>query len=90
MDEVFLKKLIVCTKARRGKGTTESPIRVITEIFDTNGILIAEKDPFELTIESVIDFINYRFKGTEHERVKKWAIEYFVFEYEDNEKENNS
>ena len=46
MDEVKLMQVIYCTKKRAGKGATEfDPIRVVTEIFTTDGKLIAENDP---------------------------------------------
>ena len=45
LDVCFVDKFIVCTKKRRGKGTPEDPVRVITEIFTTDGELVAEHDP---------------------------------------------
>jgi hypothetical protein len=43
-DMCFMQEVIICTKARRGNGTTD-PIRVITEIFTKEGEKIAEYDP---------------------------------------------
>lgn len=46
MDEVKLMQVIYCTKERRGDGKSDiSPVRAITEVFTTDGELIAEKDP---------------------------------------------
>lgn len=45
MDTVVCKELIVSTIARRGKGTVHSPVRVITQVFEKDGTLIAEHDP---------------------------------------------
>lgn len=79
MDQVYMEKLIVCTKARRGSGKTNvSPIRVVREIFNEKGELIAESDNLSFTIESLVDFIKYRFKGKQHEEIIEWAYEYFV------------
>ena len=44
MDEVICKEVIISTIARRGNGTT-TPIRVITQVFEKDGTLIAEYDP---------------------------------------------
>lgn len=44
-DIVRLTEVIICTKKRRGEGIPEDPIRVITEVFSTDGELIAEYDP---------------------------------------------
>lgn len=45
IDNVKVMQVIVCTKKRRGKGVTDDPIRMITEIFTLDGDLIAEHDP---------------------------------------------
>lgn len=45
MDSVFTLKVIICTKTRRGQGVDGDPIRVITEVYTTDGDLIAEYDP---------------------------------------------
>jgi len=79
IDTVKVKKLIVCTKARRGKGDNKlTPIRVLTEVFDFDGKLIAENDVFSISLESLADFIRYRFKNKEQEKVLEWMWEYFV------------
>ncbi len=44
MDEVKIMQVIYCTKKRRGKGVEFDPIRIVTEIFDVKGNLIAEND----------------------------------------------
>lgn len=45
MDSVICKELIVSTIKRRGEGVEGSPIRIITEVFEKDGTLIAEYDP---------------------------------------------
>jgi len=46
MDQVRIEEVIICTKRRRGNGTTD-PIRVILEVFTKSGEKIAEHDPCE-------------------------------------------
>lgn len=45
MDTVVCKEVIVSTLTRRGNGTPHSPIRVVTQVFEKDGTLIAENDP---------------------------------------------
>lgn len=45
MDTVLCKELIVSTIARRGKGVKHDPVRIITQVFEKDGNLIAEHDP---------------------------------------------
>lgn len=45
-DTAICKEVIISTIARRGNGTTE-PIRIITQVFEKDGSLIAEKDPIQ-------------------------------------------
>lgn len=44
-NEVAVCQVIVCTKGKRGKGTENSPVRCITEVFNLQGKKIAEHDP---------------------------------------------
>lgn len=81
MDTVKVKEFIICTKTRRGKGVSPlSPVRIITEVFDFDGNLIAENDPHNITIESFVDFINYRFTGIEKDKILEWMQAYFMHE----------
>ena len=57
MDEVKLMQVIYCTKKRSGNGIENDPIRRVTEIFDTDGNLLADKDPFK--VYSRIDMIEF-------------------------------
>ena len=43
---VICKEVIITTIERRGEGTSESPVRIITQVWDKDGTLIAEHDPF--------------------------------------------
>jgi len=46
MNEVKLKQVIITQILRRGKGTDDDPIRIITEVWDAEtGEKIAENDP---------------------------------------------
>ena len=60
MDTVICKEVIVSTIRRRGEGVTSSPIRIITEVFEKDGKLIAEYDPCsnKFSPEDMIDFCN--------------------------------
>lgn len=46
-DTCVLTNVIICTKTRRGTGTSDDPVRVITEILSTDGKKIAEYDPIK-------------------------------------------
>jgi hypothetical protein len=65
MDEVMLAEVIICTKARRGKGVGHSPIRCITEVFNKDGKKIAEHDPVDekFTHKDMVDFSKWMFKN---------------------------
>lgn len=56
MDIVKNQEVIICTKERRGNGT-DSPIRVITEVFDKDGNLIADSDPYYITIDQLLKVV---------------------------------
>lgn len=45
MDKAITMQVIVTALTRRGKGTEESPIRVIQEIWTIEGEKIGEYDP---------------------------------------------
>jgi hypothetical protein len=45
-DTVSIQEVIITTLSRRGTGTPESPIRVITEIWNKQGELITAIDPY--------------------------------------------
>lgn len=45
MDTVICKEVVITTLKRRGSGTEHNPIRVITEVYEKDGTLIAEHDP---------------------------------------------
>ena len=45
MDTVICKEVVITTLKRRGSGIEHSPIRVITEVYEKDGTLIAEHDP---------------------------------------------
>lgn len=45
MDTVKVQQVIICTMNRRGEGTKDDPIRVLTEVYSLAGEKIAENDP---------------------------------------------
>lgn len=58
MSEVSVKKVIISHQSRRGDGN-KTPIRVITQVFDFKGNLIAEKDPFTDARYTMADMMAY-------------------------------
>ena len=65
MDTVFCKEMIISTISRRGNGTKLSPIRIITQVFEKDGTLIAEHDPSPetFTATDLIAFTKYCFSN---------------------------
>lgn len=60
VDEVKLIQAIYCSKKRVGKGSELSPIAISVEIFDTEGVLLAENNPLiKYTDEDLINFLDY-------------------------------
>ena len=45
-DKIWCEEVIISTATRRGTGTEEDPIRLITQVFLKDGSFIAEYDPF--------------------------------------------
>ena len=45
MDTIKVIKVILCDTKRVGTGVALDPVRVVTEIFDLKGRLIADRDP---------------------------------------------
>jgi hypothetical protein len=45
MDTVIIKEVIITTLKRKGAGTQDSPIRVISQYWDKEGNLLVEEDP---------------------------------------------
>jgi len=78
MDQAYVKKVIVCTKTRRGAGTKRSPTRIIREIIDFKGNLIAEYDPYETNIENVRDFMIFHFKDMPEKEIDDAIHSYFI------------
>ena len=56
--DICIKDVIWCEKEKRGTEIDRSsPIRIITQIYDNNGELIAEKDPCGgYSIETIVEF----------------------------------
>ncbi len=45
MDTVRVIKVVETTLTRRGRGTRDSPVRVVTQYWSLEGELLAEVDP---------------------------------------------
>jgi len=58
MDTVICKEVVITTLKRRGSGIEHSPIRVITEVYEKDGTLIAEHDPSPETF-APIDLLHF-------------------------------
>lgn len=59
MDTAECKELIVTSLALRGKGTADpfSPSRRITQVFEKDGVLVAEADPLgSMGLEEALRF----------------------------------
>lgn len=48
MKEVEVKEVVITTLARAGRGVQGDPIRIVVQIWEKNGELIAERDDFLL------------------------------------------
>ncbi len=48
MDTAILREVIETQILRRGKGIEGDPVRVITQIWTTDGEFLAERDPFRI------------------------------------------
>lgn len=53
MDSVICKEVIISTIRRRGDGTPNNPIRMVVEVFEKDGTLIAERDTFDTKVKWV-------------------------------------
>lgn len=85
MNKVYAKQVIICTKGRRGVGVEHSPIRVITEIFDMNGELLADNDPLgNITPESILDFLRWHYNDISEIEHKKRLHAYYIEDANDN------
>ena len=79
MESVKVKRVIVCKKAQRGKGTESSPYRIVTEVFDFNGKLIAAKDPIGgITPELLLEFLRHCYKDISEAEHKKRIHDHFL------------
>lgn len=58
MNNVICKEVIIANLTRRGNGIEYSPIRIITEVYEKDGTLIAEHDPSPETY-ATMDLIHF-------------------------------
>ena len=45
MKAIEVKEVIVCNRTTKGTGVKHSPIRLVTQVFEKDGRMIAEHDP---------------------------------------------
>lgn len=68
---VVCKEVIITELSRRGDGGQNSPIRILTQIYDKSGKLIAEADPCGgYTMEDMLSFAE--FSATKKGTLKDW------------------
>jgi hypothetical protein len=58
MDKVICKELIVTTLTKRGDGSEYNPNRIITQVFEKDGTLVAEHDTFNESF-CVMDLVHF-------------------------------
>lgn len=83
MSEIQCKEVIISKLTGRGNGTIQSPIRIVTEVYEKDGTLIAELDlsPEIFTAMDLIDFSRWvKEKGWDADKldgnvVSKWLDE---------------
>lgn len=71
MNEAKQVSLIETTLTRRGSGHDESPIRVITQWWDADGVLVVEHDPASMVLtpevqQRIKDRLRDAFEKPEH------------------------
>ena len=69
MDEVKLMKVIYCTTRRRGKGTELDPVRIVREIYSTDGKILAEYDSEMVFTKSDMCGFAMFVAGSDHKNV---------------------
>lgn len=80
MNTVECREVIISTLRQRGTGQKYSPIRVVTEVYDKDGTIIAEHDPRPETFNKwdLIHFarwvkkMNYNPDAFDERMVFKW------------------
>ena len=78
MDTVNVQQVIVCTKGLGSGKEKNSPIRVLTEVFDFDGNLIAENDVYNANPETILDFLRYHYKNIPDKEHKENIFQYFI------------
>lgn len=58
MKEAICKEVIVTKLKQRGNGTENDPARIITQVWEKDGTLIAESDPWNEKFDD-IDMIRF-------------------------------
>ena len=74
MDSARVIQVIESTLLRRGKGTEDDPIRIVTQYFALDGTLLAESDPVQAAHASELPFtgIECRDCGWLAETEQRW------------------
>lgn len=78
MDKVECKEVIVSTLRRRGAGVAGDPVRIVTEVFEKNGTLIAEHDQHTFHAGDLVAFAqwcikkNFQVQNVAIADIQKW------------------
>lgn len=68
MDTVTQETLTKTTLKRKGAGTAESPVRILTQYWDHEGALVFEKDPCAMTLSvEFIHALNRQIEAAHHD-----------------------
>ena len=76
MKDIQCKELIISSLLTRGEGVDYSPIRRITQVYDKDGNLIAERDPLPDNNQEIFAFCEWvRKKGYDISKVDMHLIQ---------------
>ena len=80
MKGIEVKQVVVTELRRMGTGIAPSPIRIIKEVYDFDGNLIAGNDPCEFSVESILEFLVCHYKDVAEDEHKRNVASYFLSE----------
>lgn len=61
MDKVQCREMIISTIKKRGAGVEGDPVRIITEVYEKDGMLVAEHDPcpYAFNANDMLSFVKW-------------------------------
>ena len=78
-DVVKVEQVIISTQKRIGTGDNPlSPVRIVTQILDFEGNIIAQSDPCSYSIETIAEFIRFRTAEEDIQTAMEWVQKYFL------------